>query len=192
MSKHNMCFKPCIYFHTPLFINLGLTVLFYLYFRPYHLWCYLIFALVYFIKVPTLCKGQQVDRDTVLCKTKQCSKHKHFIANWHSFTRTYQVLRKVRWHLNNNKYRSKHSWKSPTKLYFVVVYQYTYVCNQTVFQYHTLSTEASHIRNVFFQLLYQSIMLQDERIITHFGLCYQLLIYLTTSLKSVDTWCFSF
>jgi len=61
-----------------------------------------------------------------------------------------------------------------------------------VFQYHTSSTEASHIRNVFFQLLYQSIMLQDERIITHFGLCYQLLIYLTTSLKSVDTSCFSF
>ena len=75
--------------------------------------------------------------------------------------------------------------KSPTNLYFFCVYQYTYVCNQTVFQYHTSSTEASHIQNVFFQLLYQSIVLQDERNIniTQFGLCYQLLIYLTTSLK---------
>ena len=79
-----MCFKPCIYFHTPLVNILGLTVLFYLYFRPYHLWCYGVISLSHLfilLKFQRCDKGQQGDNDTVLCKTKQCSKHKHFIAN---------------------------------------------------------------------------------------------------------------
>ena len=56
----------------------------------------------------------------------------------------------------------------------------TYSSNKDTVQYHTSSTETSHIRNVFFQLLTPLILLQDERISI---LCYMLLIYLTPSQK---------
>ena len=76
------------------------------------LWCYFIVAIVHFIKVSTLCKGQQVDRDTVLCKTKQCSKHKHFTANWHSLTRTYPSSAQSPMTFEQQQNRSKHSLPS--------------------------------------------------------------------------------